>query len=50
VARDAGFWRRGPMRPVVTLVAISQHEFWLHGRARWDCRAPDCPTVCLADA
>jgi hypothetical protein len=39
---DREFWRRGPMRPELSLVEISRHEFRLHARHRRDCRAPDC--------
>jgi hypothetical protein len=41
-ARDAAYWRMGPVRPELCVVEISEHEFWLHARARRDCRAPDC--------
>ena len=40
--RDRGFWRRGPVRPELSIVEISRHEFRLHGRHRQNCRAPDC--------
>jgi hypothetical protein len=40
---DHEFWRRGPMRPPLSVVRISVHDFELHGRRRRDCKAPDCP-------
>jgi hypothetical protein len=40
---DRAFWRWGPMRPALSVVRISAHDFALHGRARRGCRAPDCP-------
>jgi hypothetical protein len=45
--RDSAYWQRGPVRPRVAVVRISHHEFWLHARARRDCRAPDCPVAVL---
>jgi hypothetical protein len=42
LAKDRAFWRRGPIRPALSLVQMSAHEFALHGKARRDCRAPDC--------
>jgi hypothetical protein len=39
---DRAYWRRGPLRPELSLVEISRHEFRLHARHRRDCRAPDC--------
>jgi hypothetical protein len=41
--RDRLFWRPGPMRPELSVVCISEHDFALHGRHRRDCKAPDCP-------
>jgi hypothetical protein len=43
IERDRQFWRRGPMRPVHTVVEISFRDFVLHHRFRRMCRAPDCP-------
>jgi hypothetical protein len=40
--RDRAFWRRGPMRPELSVVCISERDFALHGRHRRDCRTPDC--------
>jgi hypothetical protein len=41
--RDRVYWRPGPMRPELSVVCISEHDFALHGRHRRDCKAPDCP-------
>jgi len=41
--RDRVSWRPGPMRPELSVVCISEHDFALHGRHRRDCKAPDCP-------
>jgi hypothetical protein len=41
--RDRAYWRGGPMRPQLSAVTTSEHDFWLHARHRRDCRAPDCP-------
>jgi hypothetical protein len=46
---DRCYWRRGPMRPSLSVTLISQHDFVLHDRARQGCRAPDCPTAAPAD-
>jgi hypothetical protein len=43
LAADRAFWRRGPMRPALSVVRISRHDFDLHATARHGCRAPDCP-------
>ena len=40
--RDRAYWRAGPIRPRLSVVQLSAHEFALHGRARRFCRAPDC--------
>jgi hypothetical protein len=41
----AGYWRRGPLRPVAcSVVVTSRREVRLHAR-RWECRSPDCPTA-----
>ncbi|MDT5027737.1 MAG: hypothetical protein QOE61_4163 [Micromonosporaceae bacterium] len=40
---DRDFWRRCPMRPRLSVVRISVHDFDLHGRHRHNCKAPDCP-------
>jgi hypothetical protein len=42
LAKDRAFWRPGPIRPELSVVRMSAHEFALHCRARRDCRAPDC--------
>jgi hypothetical protein len=42
LAKDRTFWRFGPIRPRLSVVRLSAHEFALHGRARRLCRAPDC--------
>jgi hypothetical protein len=42
---DRAYWRRGPIRPALSLVCISRHDFVLHARARQGCRAPDCPVA-----
>jgi hypothetical protein len=47
---DRAFWRRGPMRPELSAVCISERDFALHGRHRRDCRAPDCPRAQLLAA
>ena len=39
---DRAFWRRGPVRPLHSVVEISARDFDLHTRRR-ECRAPDCP-------
>ena len=41
--RDRVYWRPGPMRPELSVVRISKHDFALHGRHRRYCKAPDCP-------
>lgn len=43
---DYEYWRRGPMRPVHSLVVISGRDYELH-HGRRDCRSPDCPTTAL---
>jgi hypothetical protein len=43
LAADRAYWRRGPLRPALSVVRISRHEFDLHATAREGCRAPDCP-------
>jgi hypothetical protein len=43
IESDRRFWRRGPLRPVYTVVEISFRDFTLHHRFRRLCRAPDCP-------
>jgi hypothetical protein len=40
---DRAYWRRGPMRPTLSVALMSRHDFTLHDRARQGCRAPDCP-------
>jgi hypothetical protein len=40
---DCNYWRRGPLRPRLSVVRISVHDFELHGRYRRECTAPDCP-------
>lgn len=42
---DEAYWQRGPLRPALSMVCISPHEFDLHARARRGCRAPDCPAA-----
>lgn len=42
LVHDRDFWRRGPVRPRLSLVLISAHDFDLHGRHRRMCKAPDC--------
>jgi hypothetical protein len=37
-------WRRAPVRPWHSVVAISAGDFALHVGRR-DCRRPDCPTA-----
>ena len=44
LAADRAYWRRGPLRPRLSMVRISGHDFDLHATARRGCRAPDCPT------
>jgi hypothetical protein len=44
LAADRNYWRRGPLRPALSVVRISHHDFELHATAREGCRAPDCPT------
>jgi hypothetical protein len=39
---DVRYWRRGPIRPRHSVVAISVRDFELHLR-RDPCRSPDCP-------
>jgi hypothetical protein len=43
LAADRAYWRRGPLRPALSVVRISRHDFDLHATAREGCRAPDCP-------
>jgi len=43
IARDAGYWRPGPIRPSYSLVQMSARDFYLHARHRLACHAPDCP-------
>jgi hypothetical protein len=43
LAGVARYWARGPMRPRLSLVRISERDLDLHTRARKGCRAPDCP-------
>jgi hypothetical protein len=40
---ERDFWRRGPLRPTLSVVEISGRDFDLHSRARHLCKAPDCP-------
>jgi hypothetical protein len=47
---ERAFWRRGPLRPALSVVPISPHDFALHARARPGCRAPDCPVAAPPDA
>jgi hypothetical protein len=42
LSRDRAFWRAGPIRPQLSVVRMSAHEFALHAKARRTCRAPDC--------
>jgi hypothetical protein len=49
-ARDAAYWRRGPVRPTHSLVQISERDFRLHHRHRLLCKAPDCPSAAAASA
>lgn len=42
LVHDRDFWRRGPVRPRLSVVLISAHDFDLHGRHRRMCKAPDC--------
>ncbi|GAA2354431.1 hypothetical protein Cme02nite_47460 [Catellatospora methionotrophica] len=39
---DHRYWRRGPMRPRLSVVRISANDLRIH-RWRRDCMAPDCP-------
>jgi hypothetical protein len=39
---DFRYWRRGPIRPQLSVVRISANDLRIHHRRR-DCRAPDCP-------
>jgi hypothetical protein len=48
--KDRVFWRPGPMRPELSVVCVSAHDFALHGRHRRDCKAPDCPRAQLPAA
>jgi hypothetical protein len=41
--RDRRFCLGGPLRPRLSVVRISVHDFKLHARHRRDCAAPDCP-------
>jgi hypothetical protein len=44
LAADARFWRRGPVRPRLTVVSLALAEFRSHpGGDRW-CRSSTCPT------
>jgi hypothetical protein len=46
--RQAGVyarWRRSPWRPRLSLVTMSEPDFYRHARHRPDCTAPDCPTA-----
>jgi hypothetical protein len=45
LAADGRFWRRGPVRPRLTIVSMTLAEFRSH--ATW-CRSPACPTQELA--
>ena len=42
IEADRVYWRRGPWRPIHSVVSISRRDFELH-RARPRCKAPDCP-------
>jgi hypothetical protein len=42
VRADRRFWRRGPIRPLLSVVEISLHDLDLHVRRHY-CMAPDCP-------
>lgn len=42
---DFGKWRRSPVRPRLSVVAIGVGSFWSHARARQDCRSTACPSV-----
>lgn len=44
-ARQVVKWRRSPLRPRLSVVPISLHDFWLHAQYRPGCMAPDCPTA-----
>jgi hypothetical protein len=41
---ELAYWRRGPLRPQLSVVLISANDFRIHRRRR-DCRAPDCPVA-----
>ena len=44
MGRDHAYWRGGPIKPELSLVRISMHDYLLHARGRRLCRAPDCPS------
>ena len=45
---ERAFWRPGPVRPSLSVVQLSAHEFRLHGRHRRFCSAPDCASAAIA--
>ncbi|MEU8075895.1 hypothetical protein AB0B31_10635 [Catellatospora citrea] len=46
--RLKAYWWASPIRPVLSVVTISENEFLLHRRRR-DCRSPDCAMALTAD-
>jgi len=41
----AWYWRRGPIRPFLTLVPMTLAEFRAHARGEYWCRSTSCPAV-----
>jgi hypothetical protein len=48
LVREHAYWRPGPVRPLLSVVTTSAHEFRLHGLHRRVCFAPDCPSAAVA--
>ncbi|WP_144121041.1 hypothetical protein [Catellatospora sichuanensis] len=48
-ARLRAYWRRSPVRPTLSVAALSEHEFALHRRRR-DCRSPDCAVAASVES
>lgn len=45
LAGERVYWRRGPVRPALSVVPVSAREFRLHGLHRRLCYAPDCASA-----
>jgi hypothetical protein len=43
--REFAKWGRIPYRPLLSVVRINLHDFWLHAQDRPDCTAPNCPAA-----